>query len=68
MLACETNIDVILQTQLEDEFEKLKEWKDHNNKQTPWPESASELYRPSDRLLSSKLLPVKIPQKSISDH
>jgi hypothetical protein len=24
---------------------------------TPWPESASELYRPSDRRLSSKLVP-----------
>jgi hypothetical protein len=27
------------------------------NKQTPWSESASELYRPSDRRLSTKLLP-----------
>jgi hypothetical protein len=26
-------------------------------KQTPWPESASELYRPSDRRLSAKWLP-----------
>jgi hypothetical protein len=26
-------------------------------KQTPWPESASELYRPSDRRLSAKRLP-----------
>jgi hypothetical protein len=26
-------------------------------KQTPWSESASELYRPSDRLLSAKWLP-----------
>jgi hypothetical protein len=25
-------------------------------KQTPWPESASELYRPSDRRLSTKLV------------
>jgi hypothetical protein len=24
---------------------------------TPWPESASELYGPSDRLLSAKLVP-----------
>jgi hypothetical protein len=24
---------------------------------TPWPESASELYRPSDRRLSAKLVP-----------
>jgi hypothetical protein len=27
------------------------------NKQTPWSESASELYRPSDRRLSAKWLP-----------
>jgi hypothetical protein len=27
------------------------------NKQTPWSESASELYRPSDRRLSAKRLP-----------
>jgi hypothetical protein len=26
-------------------------------KKTPWSESASELYRPSDRRLSAKLLP-----------
>jgi hypothetical protein len=26
-------------------------------KQTPWPESASELYRPSDRRLSAKIVP-----------
>jgi hypothetical protein len=26
------------------------------NKETPWPESASELYRPSDRRLSAKLV------------
>jgi CBS-domain-containing membrane protein len=26
-------------------------------KKTPWPESASELYRPSDRRLSEKLVP-----------
>jgi hypothetical protein len=29
----------------------------HQPKQTPWPESASELYRPSDRCLSPKLRP-----------
>jgi hypothetical protein len=29
----------------------------NNNKKTPWPESASELYRPSDRRLSAKLVP-----------
>jgi hypothetical protein len=28
-----------------------------NRKKTPWPESASELYRPSDRRLSAKLVP-----------
>jgi hypothetical protein len=28
-----------------------------NNKQTPWAESASELYRPSDRRLSENLVP-----------
>jgi hypothetical protein len=28
------------------------------NKQTPWSESASELYRPSDRRLSAKRLPI----------
>jgi hypothetical protein len=27
------------------------------NKQTPWTESASELYRPSDRRFSVKLMP-----------
>jgi hypothetical protein len=27
------------------------------NKKTPWPESASELHRPSDRSLSAKLVP-----------
>jgi hypothetical protein len=27
------------------------------NKQTPWSESASELYRPSDRRLAAKWLP-----------
>jgi CBS-domain-containing membrane protein len=27
------------------------------NKQTPWSESMSELYRPSDRNLSEKLVP-----------
>jgi hypothetical protein len=27
------------------------------HKQSPWPESASELYRPSDRSLSAKLVP-----------
>jgi hypothetical protein len=31
--------------------------KEKQNKQTPWSESASQLYRPSDRCLSAKLLP-----------
>jgi hypothetical protein len=31
--------------------------KQNKNKQTPWSESASELYRPSDRRLSAKSLP-----------
>jgi hypothetical protein len=30
---------------------------DSTNKQTPWPKSASELYRPSNRRLSAKLAP-----------
>jgi hypothetical protein len=29
----------------------------NTTKETPWPESASELYRPSDRRLSAKLVP-----------
>jgi hypothetical protein len=29
----------------------------YKTKQTPWPESASELYRPSDRRLLAKLVP-----------
>jgi hypothetical protein len=29
----------------------------HDKKQTPWPDSASEVYRPSDRRLSVKLVP-----------
>jgi CBS-domain-containing membrane protein len=29
----------------------------NNNKKTTWPESASKLYRPSDRRLSEKRLP-----------
>jgi hypothetical protein len=29
----------------------------YKQKQTPWPESVSELYRPSDRCLSAKLVP-----------
>jgi hypothetical protein len=36
--------------------QKIKQNK-QTNKQTPWSESASELYRPSDRRLSAKWLP-----------
>jgi hypothetical protein len=32
-------------------------YKKKKQKQTPWPESASELYRPSDRRLLAKLVP-----------
>jgi hypothetical protein len=32
------------------------EQREQKNKQTPWSESASELYRPSDRRLSAKLV------------
>jgi hypothetical protein len=32
-------------------------YKQTKNKRTPWPESTSELYRPSDRRLSEKLVP-----------
>jgi hypothetical protein len=35
----------------------LKCDKTDEKKQTPWPESASELYRTSDHRLSSKLVP-----------
>jgi hypothetical protein len=39
--------------------DKLQKYnsKQITNKQTPWPESASELYLPSDRSLSAKLVP-----------
>jgi hypothetical protein len=36
---------------------KLLQTNKQTNKQTPWSESASELYRPSDRRLSAKRLP-----------
>jgi hypothetical protein len=32
-------------------------WAPVRLKKTPWPQSASELYRPSDRRLSEKLVP-----------
>jgi hypothetical protein len=36
------------------ESKKHKPWFDGKKKNTPWSESASELYRPSDRRLSAK--------------
>jgi hypothetical protein len=35
----------------------LVDFSHKQTKQTPWPESASELYRPSDRRFSAKWLP-----------
>jgi hypothetical protein len=37
--------------------EKWKALENIKQTKTPWPESASELYRPSDRRLSAKLVP-----------
>jgi hypothetical protein len=38
--------------------ETRNEYKNNKtNKQTPWPQPASELYRPSDRRLLAKLVP-----------
>jgi hypothetical protein len=34
----------------------LQRFVDKNKNKTPWPESASELYRPRDRRLSPKLV------------
>jgi hypothetical protein len=34
-------------------------------KQTPWPESESELYRPSDRRLSAKLVPIFADRRTV---
>jgi hypothetical protein len=34
---------------------KIEQWGD--SKKTPWPESASELYQPSDSRLLAKLMP-----------
>jgi hypothetical protein len=36
-------------------------WGKEITNQTPWPESASELYRPSDRRLLAKLVPSRGP-------
>jgi hypothetical protein len=36
---------------------RLAEIENLAKNETPWPESASELYRPSDRRLSAKLVP-----------
>jgi hypothetical protein len=42
----------------DDVARKLNEWTvAKSKKKTPWPESASELYRPSYRRLSTKLVP-----------
>jgi hypothetical protein len=41
------------QTTLKDQYKNNS----NNNKLTPWPESASELHRASDRRLSAKLVP-----------
>jgi hypothetical protein len=35
----------------------LSSWTFKQKQQTPWPESVSEIYRPSDRRLSAKLVP-----------
>jgi hypothetical protein len=45
------HITIILRNNL------LKKIKKNEKKKTPWSESASELYRPSDRRLSAKSLP-----------
>jgi hypothetical protein len=37
--------------------ETSREFFNRNYSLTPWPESARELYRPSDRRLSAKLVP-----------
>jgi hypothetical protein len=37
------------------------------NKKTPWPESAKELYRPSDRRLSAKLVPTALLFKRLKN-
>jgi hypothetical protein len=36
---------------------------DYRKKHTPWPESASELYRPSDRCFSAKSLPTLLVEE-----
>jgi hypothetical protein len=38
-------------------FRYVPEFIKQKQKQTPWPQSASELYRPSDRRFSAKLAP-----------
>jgi hypothetical protein len=45
----------ILSARDDDILEKVVKQK--QTEQTPWPQSASELYRPSDRRLSAKLVP-----------
>jgi hypothetical protein len=52
-------LNLISVTPLRIQWQVLLFWKfsKKTNKQAPWSESASELYRPSDRLLSAKWLP-----------
>jgi hypothetical protein len=49
---CPGNIFYVKQKQVNSQYSSIK-----TNKQTPWSESASELYRPSNRCLSAKWLP-----------
>jgi hypothetical protein len=42
---------------IEDESKDKNMVPRNSKKQTPWPESANELYRPRDRRLSVKLVP-----------
>jgi hypothetical protein len=41
----------------DDRDNRCSSLKEYINKKTPWPELVSELYRPSDRSLSVKLVP-----------
>jgi hypothetical protein len=40
-----------------DPYGRILGFIDRVTKNSPWPESTSELYRPSDRRLSAKLVP-----------
>jgi hypothetical protein len=50
------NISVKI-TVFNDSYTSRKKLSLKTKQQTPWPESASELYQPSDRRLSAKLVP-----------